>query len=773
VANSLDTGINVIAVEVHFHGVMKSYGMSTLPGLLVQLEIPENNDVRYIASDAQWKVIKDTGWDSRCEYVSTINGNNFSSCTSMNRVPYNWQLAKFDDSNWDNAIYPILTGEFPVAKPEVRPYAIRRPWLELMPRDLPPLIEYDKEAYKVYQLYESPQFSKYGHWNSKQQKSYDAHQQIIQDVYVPLNKCSIDNMDDFLKGESSLVVKNYVPSPSRQAKEALYHTTIVFDYEKVIDGYPFFVAEGKAGTMVDIQYVPYLVDDIFVSNVIINNYSDRIILSGNRDQWEGSEIRPMRYMAVTIRGNEPVTFGKIGFRIEEYPFIKKEPIEVPEEPFIKKMWTACEDTLQGITTDAFTDNYQERRQYSQTSFYASLGNYGVYGDTYIQRRYLVQVAQNQFPNGIMPMWAPWFDYDESNSIPGIFEASHFWLMGLRDYYLYTGDKETLDMLLPHARKLANELLRLQNADDLMYAPPYKFWIDWAKISFGEINFIINALQLLTFSYYGEILTWIGEKESAKKWKDESEKIRISLKRFWSEKKQLFAGNMNKGELDNSFTEHANSLAVVSGIANSEQSYIIVEKLINNVKNPVMEESVLFNYWVVEALCQNGKTKEAIAFFKERYGHMLKEGENGTLWEYSKLYVQDSGSRDFNNKYEWKGRSWCTSQGENCFSGITLSQHVLGLRVISPGANEIEISSLFSQYNNFSGMLPTHRGEIHVARENNKIQLIIPDDIKAIIDLNKLKKCQKKNLTVDTDIFIISKLSEDVSMGPGKHLLILE
>jgi alpha-L-rhamnosidase len=66
VAPFLTSGKNTIAIRVHFHGVMQSYYRNTYPGLLVQLEVGDE-DKSYIASGLDWKVKKDLAWDSRSE----------------------------------------------------------------------------------------------------------------------------------------------------------------------------------------------------------------------------------------------------------------------------------------------------------------------------------------------------------------------------------------------------------------------------------------------------------------------------------------------------------------------------------------------------------------------------------------------------------------------------------------------------------------------------------------------------------------------------------
>jgi len=764
VAPFLNAGKNSIAIQVHFHGVMKSYYSDTYPGLLVQLEL-ENN--RFIASGLDWKVKQDMGWDSRSEWVSSINANNFSSSYDFRKENQNWRSPEFDDSAWADAEYQLGHMGFPGKTPGYEPYAVHQPWYSLVPRDLPQLTEFDKDAYKVAMQFESPQYSKLGHWADK--RPYDALYSLVQDVQKPVEKTKIENLGNFIKGSGDLKITDSYPTEIF-TKEAIYHSTVVFDFDNVIDGYPYIKLKGAKGAIVDVNYTPYLIDGVYAPATIVNNFSDRIVLSGNQDNWFGSEIRTLRYMAVTVRSDQPVVFEKIGLRVTEYPFEKQETISVTGESFINDLWVACENTLQSITTDAFTDNYQERRQYVQTSYYASLGSYGVYGDSWLQRRYLVQHAQNQLPNGIMPMWAPWGVYKASKQVPGIYEANPLWLMALRDYYLYSGDEVTVRELLPNATRLANAMNEIQFKDNLVYRPPYKYWIDWAKLAQGEQNFIINGLQMLSFQYFAELLTWLGEPQDAERWSGEADKMAKSLHRFWSEEKGLFAENMNGGQLDNNFSEHANALAIVGGVATPKQAEIIVKKIIHNRENPLMEESVLFNYWVVEAICRTGYVTEVIDYMKKHYAHMLKEGENGTLWEYANLYAQNKGHRYTGAPDKFEGRSWCTAQGENGFPGISLSRWVLGFQSAAPGLKEVQINALYSPYKEFSGVLPTPQGVVKVQRKNRKVIIDVPPGVTALLSKAKLERNKIKTVTIDGNPITTASISGDLKLKEGEHII---
>lgn len=351
------------------------------------------------------------------------------------------------------------------------------------------------------------------------------------------------------------------------------------------------------------------------------------------------------------------------------------------------------------------------------------------------------------------------------------EASHFWLMALRDYYLYSGDETTVRELLPSAEKLAKAMNEIQFKDNLVHLPPYSYWIDWAKLAQGEQNFIINALQLLSFQYYAELLTWLGEPQYAEKWNVEAAKMRQSLKRFWSGEKGMFAENMNRGKIDTNFSEHANALSIESGVATSKQAEIIIEKIINNRENHVIEESVLFNYMVVEAICKNGYVTEGIDYLKKHYAHMLKEGENGTLWEYANLYAQNKGPRYTSATDKFEGRSWCTAQGENGFPGITISRWVLGLNPLTPGQRKIEITSFLSPYSEFSGVLPTPLGELKVKREENKLTLFIPEGIEAVLKHSDLKQVGAQHVQINKGKpVLISGLKEDIVLKGGNYTI---
>ena len=118
---------------------------------------------------------------------------------------------------------------FPGKIPGYIPYAIHQPWFSLVPRDLPQLIEYNKDVYKVAMQFESPQYSKLGHWAV--QRPYDALYSLVQDIQKPIEKTKIEQVENFLKGKSNLKITDSYPKEIF-VKEAIYHATILFDKDK-------------------------------------------------------------------------------------------------------------------------------------------------------------------------------------------------------------------------------------------------------------------------------------------------------------------------------------------------------------------------------------------------------------------------------------------------------------------------------------------------------------------------------------------------------------
>ncbi|GAI87756.1 unnamed protein product, partial [marine sediment metagenome] len=351
---------------------------------------------------------------------------------------------------------------------------------------------------------------------------------------------------------------------------------LLFDFGEVLNGMAKLDIEGAAGTMVDILYAPFVLDNQFTHKTVDSDFLDRLVLSGNRDIWEATYFKPIRYMGVVLRsGKMPVKIYAAGIHHIVYPFERKGHIRAPDAHWIEQYMEASARTIQVCTTDGYTDNYRERRQYAQTGYYAALGNYWIFGDQALQRRYLIQVAQEQEANGMMPAYAPLAGDDYMV----IVDANCLWLRSLRNYFLYSGDTLTTMELLPAAGKLMSLLHTYTNSLGLLDNPPYPYWLDHALNDRRGANFCLNGHYLGALEDFAQILGWLNE-PGEEVYLARADLLRQSLRtHFWDNEQKLFSDALIDGERSDMFSEHANAMALAMNVATLAQVELIAKQLL--------------------------------------------------------------------------------------------------------------------------------------------------------------------------------------------------
>lgn len=186
-------------------------------------------------------------------------------------------------------------------------------------------------------------------------------------------------------------------------------------------------------------------------------------------------------------------------------------------------------------------------------------------------------------------------------------------------------------------------------------------------------------------------------------------------------------------------------------------------------NRTMEEAVLFNFWIAEALSSKGFVVEAIDLFKRKYGHMVADKDIGTLWEYANIHAENVGERSFDAEDVWSPRSWSASQAENAYPPYTLSKWVLGVYPVMPGMTEMQISTMTSPYNQVSGSVPIAGGKlVTVEKSGNELSVELPAYISGRIPLKAIRKYN--NIDINGRSFDVSLLQTDILLEPGEYLI---
>jgi alpha-L-rhamnosidase len=589
----LKTGENVMVIRALHHGSYGTFNLPPRPGLLVQLEIQNGQKRETIISDSSFKIKRYDAFN--------LSSENYSELVDLRKIDKGWQTIDFDDSKWENA-EELVSDKFlgwPGPSPKSKPQTMISPWFELLPRDMPYLQESIARPVKVY---ESGEILELGFGSPVSSG--------LNNLLFPLKYCTVSDIALFEKGSGPLTVKNSYPS-SLYSNDAIYSTYLIMDMGKLLHGFPQLEIEGEPGTIVELLYAPHLLRGKFPLRTMHQGRpahrpaADKIILDKGKNTWTSLELKYMRYLFIAIRNTDkPVRLNFAGMITADYPFEARGSFSVKNDEEINWLWNAARNTLDAITTDAFTDNYRERLQYSQTSFYAARSSYAAYGDAHLQRRYLMQVALEQQSDGILPASAPLLTHRGQRFL----DASIFWLLGLHDYYLHSGDEKTTLELLPKAELILDRFRVWENEDGFIDTPPYTYWIDHANIERFGANFSLNALYLLCMQDLMELNSWLGKTAEAAEYEVRVKKLKESMSvKFWDEKEKLFRDNLLDGSLEGKYTEHSNSLAIVAGIASPDQEKEIVREFTEN-KSSRLVHSVLFMHYIVEALLKQVRVR---------------------------------------------------------------------------------------------------------------------------------------------------------------------
>lgn len=724
ISEVLKEGKNVITVRVHQQKKKFSYNLEQRGGLLVQLDMNSNFKHNSIFTNSEWKVSPELSWDNSALIISRFQ-QIVNDRVDMRKHLNGWKEIDFNDSNWSNATPLHRTDGWPAIQKNDSPYELATPWTSLVPREVPYLIE-------------------------SKMKTENLIQAVLMKVEELSESISISGILD--KGISK-GVKKYgakkapLEIPKAEIGKAWF---LLFDLGEILIGTPNLEIQGPPGTKIEVVVAPFIVNKKFTYKILDSEYRDEIILSGGKDNWEATYFKPTRYLGIIVHNSEtPVKLLSVGTRQMKYPFEKKGFMKSKEAPWVKQYIDATAKTIDVCTTDAYTDNYRERRQYAQTGYYAALGNYYLFGDTALQRRYLIQTAQEQQANGIMPAYAP----AASDDYMVILDSNCLWIRSLHNYLLYSGDYKTTKVLLPSAQKLMQLLDSFTSDLGMIDDPPYPYWLDHALLDRRGANFNLNGHYLGALDDFAKLLEWLDMPDS-KIYRTKAKLLRQSLQQYlWNEEKQLFTDALVDGKQSEMFSEHANATALAMKIATAEQAKKITKQLlVKDNHDYVRRESGLImvtpamSYYLHKGLCEYGYIDASFDMFRSRFDKMLAPNTNGTLWEEWRLDgIGRSGKLEM-------GRTRSDAQTESAFAPALFAEYLLGVRPTRPGMKEVQIRSTNSEIEKMEANVPSPEGNMFIKWDvidgKKTLQLDIPGEMKIKLDLKSLIRAEKASVLIN-------------------------
>lgn len=374
-----------------------------------------------------------------------------------------------------------------------------------------------------------------------------------------------------------------------------------------------------------------------------------------------------------------------------------------DDTFYNKLWEKAQRTVYINMRDNFMDCPDRERaawtgdltideEIAQYAFDTSVND--------LYKKSILTMSAWQKPSGIIQTCVPSSSY--TSELPDQELAA---LVGIWQYYLYTGDLETLNQVYPMMKKY---LQTFQMGSDGLIVYRRGDW-DW-----GDHGKYVDKPALQNAWYYYALSASRNAAEALGKTGDTAfyTQRMDSIKNAYNRKYWNGSCYKSGSEPD----DRANAIAVLSGIADSSRYSGIANILTNKTySTPYMEK------YVLDALIKMDRMDLAQSRIKSRYSAMVQSDEScSTLWE---MWDLQSGS----NNHGWAGGPL-----------INMSRDMAGIAPTSPGYTSWTFKPDLGSLNKIDCTVPTVKGSIHtkIIKDNSgdtsnfNAEINVPDQTQA-------------------------------------------
>ena len=522
----------------------------------------------------------------------------------------------------------------------------------------------------------------------------------------------------------------YVSNPVNLMSDTADFTTILpcaeGDIELVYDlgeqncGYYAFDLIAEAGVKVDIHGVEYIRADGAIQHTRDNRNGMRYITRDGVNRYVSHKRRSGRYLFITFRNvNAPVRVRHFHLIESTYPVNRIGHFSC-SDPRLDQIWAISERTLKLCMEDTFTDC----PLYEQTLWVGDARNesvfaYSAYNATDIAARCIRLAAQSlerypivgcQVPSSwdcLLPAW------------------SFLWGISVWDYYFFTGDKNLLGEMWPYViRNLEGAVKMISDENGLFSAPLWNLF-DWSGIDDQHATVTHNsmlfagaidaALKMASVLDKNEDTTWLSSLR---------DRLHPSINAMWDDGSSAYYDSIHEdGSKSASRSQHTSILSVLYDIVEKRNETSALNNILNPPERMVAIGSPFAMMYYYEALEKIGETDRIVQSIYDCYLPMLEEGAT-TVWE---IFPESSYRPG-----EFPTRSHCHAWSSAPV--YFLNRIILGIRQITPGGTEYEISPMLNGLRWARGAVATANGALRVSwrltGDRLKITISAPPNVRA-------------------------------------------
>ncbi|UQC89131.1 bacterial alpha-L-rhamnosidase domain-containingprotein [Colletotrichum lupini] len=334
------------------------------------------------------------------------------------------------------------------------------------------------------------------------------------------------------------------------------------------------------------------------------------------------------------------------------------------------------------------------------------------GDMESTKNTLLAIYNYQSADGTLPKAGPPYLSKDSDTY-------HLWtLVGTYNYFLYTGDTDFMTSIWPKYLKAIN-LSRSKVSDKgIMNVTGAA---DWGRWTYSTERSSASMLLYRALRTGADITSWSPTLANAssyqKDWTSAASKLQASIMtELWDEIKGAFKESPDNTSL---YPQDANSMAVAFGVvsADSAEAQKVSDYLESNwtpigphcpeLKNNV---SPFISSIEIATHFRTGRPDRALQLIRDAWGWYLNN-PNGTQSTVVEGYLIDGtwgyrGDRGYRNDPSYISHAHGWSSGPTS----TMTEYLVGLRVIKPGGSEWQLKPVLSELSEAEAGFTTSLGK---------------------------------------------------------------
>jgi len=413
---------------------------------------------------------------------------------------------------------------------------------------------------------------------------------------------------------------------------------------------------------------------------------------GGRDEvYSPLWFRTFRFVKISVQtGDTPLTINPPRLTETRYPLNDYVNFATPAD-WVKPVWDISLRTLELCMHETYEDcPFYEQLQYVMDTRLQILFTYAISNDVTLARKTLHDYHTSILPEGIVQSRFPTKNFQV---IPAF--ALH-WIFMLRDYYMETGDVDTLDRYRPTVESILAWFKRKTGESGLVENLGYWDFADWTDAWRSGVPNAArtgpSTIQNLVYAYAlrvgADIMQTLKIDELARRYKNERKNILFNIEiTTWCHKKGLY----KEGPGFDEYSQHAQVWAVINGLATGARAQKIMTRVLED--KDLVPCSFVWQYYLFRAL---------------EKADMYEETEKlWPMWQ-ELLGLDLTTIPEIPSKYT---RSDCHAWGALLL--YELPRRFLGVQALEPGYKKISIRPMGLFLGKMSGRVPTPHGDVTV------------------------------------------------------------